>query len=199
MDTKIKIGIGIISLVVIVLFVWIITNNSKISELESNIEDSNNITNNITNNDITDKKKIITDASAILGSIIGVSILLSILYYQGFIGDKPSAATPGYKYSGEICYIWFGMLYCISWFIIGGEIYKLQHCNTDSAKCEETKLSDYKNMKDIKQLIITRDSPNPNIKVKTTNSFCSFSYNCHSESDKTSLTNIINDFCNTDS
>ena len=91
------------------------------------------------------------------------------------------------------------MLYCISWFIIGGEIYKLQHCNTDSAKCDETKLSDYKNMKDIKQLIINRDSPNPNIKVKTTNSFCSFSYNCHSESDKTSLTNIINDFCNTDS
>ena len=33
MDTKIKIGIGIISLVVIGLFVWIITTNSKISEL----------------------------------------------------------------------------------------------------------------------------------------------------------------------
>ena len=189
-------------LVIIVLFIYYISIKNEISSLEDNIKNSKT-TSDSDSDMIKTKKTAANIVSYILAGLVIVSIAVLIGHYYY---TKRTASSTTYKYTDNICYAWYFILYIIIIIIGLSTAYNIIHCNTkQDTECPKlfTELTD-KQINNITKLIINK--PTSGSKSLTINiisnvdgddkdpSYCPVTYNCTTQ-DQDILLNIINKFC----
>lgn len=199
-----KIFVGLFILIIlssIFVIIYYISIKNEISSLEDNIKNSKT-TSDSDSDMIKTKKTAANIVSYILAGLVILSIVVSIWYYT----KRTAASSTTYKYTDNICYAWYFILYIIIIIIGLSTAYNIIHCNTkQDTECPKlfTELTD-KQINNITKLIINK--PTSGSKSLTINiisnvdgddkdpSYCPVTYNCTTQ-DQDILLNIINKFC----
>lgn len=199
-----KIFVGLFILIIlssIFVIIYYISIKNEISSLEDNIKNSKT-TSDSDSDMIKTKKTAANIVSYILAVLVILSIVVSIWYYT----KRTASSSTTYKYTDNICYAWYFILYIIIIIIGLSTAYNIIHCNTkQDTECPKlfTELTD-KQINNITKLIINK--PTSGSKSLTINiisnvdgddkdpSYCPVTYNCTTQ-DQDILLNIINKFC----